>query len=72
MEHPTKLLLSKQATLKTLPKWKYGTPTGYRPDSFANFVASQLGLPANSLTDTDVIGTNRVERQIFFRSQFTY
>ena len=45
---------------------------GYKPDSFANFVASQLGLPANSLTDTDVIGTNRVDRQIFFRSQFTY
>jgi len=47
-------------------------PTGYQPNSFANFVASQLGLSANSLTDTDVIGTNRVDRQIFFRSQFTY
>jgi len=47
-------------------------PGGYTPNSYSNFVASQLGLPANSLTDTDVIGTNRVDRQIFFRSQFTY
>jgi hypothetical protein len=46
--------------------------SGYRNNSYSNFVASQLGLPANSLTDTDVIGTNRVDRQIFFRSQFTY
>lgn len=45
---------------------------GYTANSYSNFVASQLGLPANSLTDTDVIGTNRVDRQIFFRSQFTY
>jgi hypothetical protein len=50
-----------------------GSPdVGYKADSFADFVASQLGLPAKSLTDTDVIGTNRVDRQIFFRSQFTY
>jgi len=46
--------------------------TGYTKNNFANFVSAQVGLPANTLTDKDIVGTKRVDKQIFFRSQFTY
>jgi hypothetical protein len=70
---PYKITPFQASNFRPYQKGSSGNPdVGYTPESYSNFVASQLGLPANSLTDTDVIGTNRVERQIFFRSQFTY
>ncbi|GIX41693.1 MAG: hypothetical protein KatS3mg129_1426 [Leptospiraceae bacterium] len=44
----------------------------YTTDSYATLIASQAGLPTGVLTDKDIIGTKRIDRQIFFRSQFTY
>jgi hypothetical protein len=44
----------------------------YTSDSFANFLSTQAGFPSNVLTDKDIVGTKRVDKQIFFRSQFTY
>ncbi len=46
--------------------------TGYTTDNFADFIAGTIGLPPKSLTDKDLVGTRRVDRQIFFRSQFTW
>ena len=70
---PYKITPFQASNVRSFQKGTGNNPdVGYKPDSFADFVASQLGLPAKSLTDTDVIGTNRVDRQIFFRSQFTY
>ncbi len=45
---------------------------GYITDDFATFISTQAGFPANVLTDKDLVGTNKIDRQIFFRSQFTY
>lgn len=44
----------------------------YTTDNFANYIASINGLPANVLTDKDLTGIKRVDKQVFFRSQFTW
>ena len=44
----------------------------YNSDSYATLVSTQAGFPSNVLTDKDIIGTKRIDRQIFFRSKFSY
>lgn len=44
----------------------------YIIDNFANYVASVNGLPTNVLNDKDLVGIKRVDKQFFFRSQFTW
>lgn len=46
--------------------------TGYTTNNFASYVSSMAGITPNPFTDADLVGTKRIEKQIFFRSQFTY
>ncbi len=46
--------------------------TGYTTNDFADYVSSQAGIPTGFLTDNDLIGVNKKDRQIFIRSQYMW
>ncbi|MFN3605308.1 MAG: hypothetical protein ACK4UJ_11425 [Leptonema sp. (in: bacteria)] len=63
---------NKDGTPYKITPLKANNISGYTTDNFANYVSSINGIPTNLLTDKDLIGTKRVDKQIFFRSQFTW
>lgn len=63
---------NKDGTPYKITPFQANNISGYTTDNFANYIATTNGLPTGSLTDKDLVGTKRVDKQIFFRSQFTW